>query len=137
MLRRWHASIGPCNLQCWQVAHEIRREVIAICANERLARDLRFCDGFRDAAGSVCRNIAEGFARYESGQIAQFFGYALASVAEVKDGWVEIRARGIINAHECERLVDRCEHARALMLNFIRPHLAKTRRNRRDRPNNR
>ena len=122
------------NLRCWQAANEVRCEVIAVCADERLARDLRFCDGFRDAAGSVCRNIAEGFARYESAQIVQFFGYALASLAEVKDGLTETCARGVIDARQCERLIDRCEHTRALMLNFMKPHLARGTRNRRRRP---
>ena len=116
------------NLQCWQLADQVRREVLAVCANDKLARDLRFCDEFRAAAGSVCRNIAEGFARYESRQIVQFFGYALGSLAEVKDGWTETWTRGIIDLEERERLLECCEHTRALMLNFMKPHMAKRRR---------
>jgi four helix bundle protein len=59
-------------LQCWQLANELRRKVIAICATDAAAQDRRFRNGFMDAAGSVCRNMAEGFRRFESAYIVQF-----------------------------------------------------------------
>ncbi len=73
------------DLQCWQIADALRSEVIAICARQQVSGDFKFCNGFRDAAGSVCRNVSEGFARYKPGEIVQFFRYALASLAELKD----------------------------------------------------
>ena len=115
----------PKDLRCWQLADAVRTEVIAICANKQVAADFRFCDGFRDAAGSVCRNIAEGFARYESADIVQFFRYALASLAEVQDYFVECGTRGVIAQAELARLLDRCEHTRATTLKFMKPHLRK------------
>jgi four helix bundle protein len=110
------------DLECWQLADRIRGEVIAICARDALAQDFRFCEGFRDAAGSVCRNIGEGFSRYRSPDIVQFFRYALASISEVKDYLVECQTRGALDASETERLMDQCEHVKAMMLKFIRPH---------------
>ena len=92
----WHAYHQPEDLRCWQLADAVRSEVIAICANKQIAGDFRFCDGFRDAAGSVCRNLAEGFARYESAEIVQFFRYALASLAEVQDYFTECGTRDLI-----------------------------------------
>jgi len=115
----------PRNLQCWQLADGIRRDVIAICAKKQVASDFRFCDGFRDAAGSVCRNIAEGFRRYESAEIVQFFRYALASLGEVQDYLAECVPRGALADSEHEQLFDRCEHTRATSLNFIKPHVLK------------
>ena len=50
-------------LRCWKLADELRVEVHAICARPVVQGDFRFCNSFRDACGSVCRNIAEGFAR--------------------------------------------------------------------------
>jgi four helix bundle protein len=111
------------DLQCWRLADAVRAEVIAICAKKPLARDFKFCNGFRDAAGSVCHNLAEGFERYESGHIVQFFRYALASLAEVKDYFSECHTRGVINQDQLERLRDRCEHTKATALNFMKPHL--------------
>ena len=116
----------PRDLQCWQLADAVRSEVIAICETKVLAHDPRFCNGFRDAAGSVCRNISEGFSRYESAQIVQFFRYALASLSEVKDYLRESAARGVITPAELGCLLDRCEHAKATALKFMRPHIAKT-----------
>ena len=101
----WNASCDPWvmtitdprDLRCWQLADAVRREVNALCKQPRLVNDFRFCDGFRDAAGSVCRNIAEGFARYESPSIVQFFRYALASLVEVQDYLNEASTRGALD----------------------------------------
>lgn len=110
------------DLQCWQLASSIREEVIAICANQRVAADFRFCNSFLDAAGSVCRNLSEGFARFESRQIVMFFGYALASLAEVQDHLEECRARHFIDQPQYEMLADRAEHTKATVLKFLRAH---------------
>ena len=112
-------------LQCWQLADGLRTKVIAICEHRRIASDFRFCDGFRDAAGSVCRNLAEGFARYQSREIVQFFRYALASLAETQDYLSECRARGAIDEPTLAGLLEHCGHTRATTLNFMKPHLRK------------
>jgi four helix bundle protein len=122
------------NLQCWQLASSIREEVIAICANERVAADFRFCTSFLDAAGSVCRNLSEGFARFESPQILVFFGYALASLAEVQDHLEECRARRLIDQRQYEILADRAQHTKAAALRFLRPHRARAARRGRPHP---
>jgi four helix bundle protein len=109
-------------LQCWQLANSLRQEVIALCETEQAASDFKFCGSFRDAAGSVCRNIAEGFSRYRSGEIVQFFGYALASLAEVQDHLEECRARRLVPEAELARLSDLAEHTRATALKFMRFH---------------
>jgi four helix bundle protein len=115
-------------LRCWQLADSLRSEVIAICARERVARDFKFCDNFLDAAGSVCHNISEGFARFESAEIVRFFRYALASLAEVQDQLVEGRQRTFIEPAEFDRLWDKAEHTKATSLNFMKPHVAKAKR---------
>ena len=119
------------DLRCWQLAHGIRLEVIALCAKPELGKDFKFCDGFRNAAGSVCRNIGEGFTRFESAEIVQFFRYALASLAEVQDYLVECQARGALEPSAASRLLDQCDHTRAMMLRFIKPHQARSQRRRR------
>ena len=92
-------------LRCWQLADSVRAEVNAICAKAAVAQDFRFCNGFRDAAGSVCHNLGEGFTRYRSGDIVQFFTYALASIAEVQDYLVESCTRGAITQSDMARLI--------------------------------
>jgi four helix bundle protein len=112
----------PKDLRCWRIADALRSDVIAISAKKEVATDFKFCTGFRDTAGSVCRNISEGFARYESADIVRFFRYALASLAELKDYFNECRKRGLVDDADLANLLDRCEHAKATALNFMKPH---------------
>jgi four helix bundle protein len=120
-------------LECWRLADELRTEVNAICAQEHVADRRRFCDGFTEAAGSVCRNISEGFVRYESAQIVQFFNYALASLAEVEDYLRECLTRKFIAQARFDKNLDLLEHTRAKTLRFMRPHQQKNRKRRRSR----
>ena len=69
-------------LQCWQLADNLRSEVYAICAQKNAAQ-YKFCAGFRDVASSVYRNLGEGFDRHTSPQIVQFCRYALGSLGEL------------------------------------------------------
>jgi four helix bundle protein len=63
----------------------------------------------------------------------QFFRYALASLAEVRDYLKECEERGVIDAAELARLVDTCEHTKATATKFMKPHLKKQ-RSKRSRP---
>ena len=121
------------DLQCWQLADNLRKQVHAICAQPEVVRYLRFCEGFTEAAGSVCRNISEGFGRFESAPIVQFFGYALGSLAEVEDYLRECETRGFIDAARLQELSKLVEHTRALTLNFSQYHQKKLRNARRSR----
>jgi four helix bundle protein len=115
------------NLQCWQLANALRVEVIAVCDRERVARDADFCSSFRSTASSVCRNLAEGFGRYESREIVLFFRYALASLAEVQDHLEECRQRRFLDAAEFDRLWDIAEHTKATATRFMKPHESRAR----------
>jgi four helix bundle protein len=127
------AARDASDLQCWRLADRLRSDVLGLCGREQISGDRKFCTGFADAAASVCRNLAEGFARYESGQIVQFFRYALASLAEVKDYLTECEERGVIDSVELAGLVDRCEHTKATATKFMKPHLSKSQRSKRSR----
>ena len=118
-------------LQCWQLANALRAEVIAICDNEPVARHLRFCSSFTEAAASVCRNIAEGFARFGSAEIVQFFGYALASLDETRDHLEECRVRRFISEADHQRLSTLAAQARGKIMTFRQYHITKARRPRR------
>ena len=102
-----------------------------ICAQDEVAPHFRFCSGFTEAAGSVCRNISEGFERFGSGSIVQFFSYALASLAEVEDYLRECVTRQFLERDRFQKNLDLAEHARATMLNFRRYHETKLKERRR------
>ena len=120
-------------LECWRLSDALRSEVHAICATAVVTNDRKFCTAFRDAAGSVCRNIAEGFARFHSADIVQFFTYALASLAEVQDGLKECLARQAVDQPKYDALFDLSEHAKATTLKFMRPHEEEVRKRRQSR----
>jgi four helix bundle protein len=120
-------------LQCWQLADRLRAEAIAICETPAAAKHCKFCDSFVDAAGSACRNIAEGFKRFRSPQIVMFFDYAIASLAEVQDHLCECFARKFVSKEEFDRLWDLSEHATATAIKFRKPHLEKVERTRQTR----
>ena len=109
-------------LECWQLADKLRAEVIAICEQPKVARHFRFCDGFTDAAGSVCRNMQEGFDRRLSTYIVQYFEFALGSLKEVMDYLHECTLRKFIDTARFEEAMEIAEHAKAKAINFKRFH---------------
>ena len=115
------------------LADRLRTEVLAICAQEAVCEHRKFCDGFTDAAGSICRNISEGFARFSSAMIVQFFGYAVASLAEVEDYLRECHQRRFIDAPRFDADQALLEHTRAKTLKFMRFHQQRVSRDRSQR----
>jgi len=87
-----------------------------------VAGDFKFCNSFRNAIGSVCRNITEGFTRGGSCEIVQFFTYSLASLAESQDHLEECRIRSVIDKERFDRDWDLAEHTKATCRNFMKPH---------------
>jgi len=92
------------DLEAWRLADELRRRIIAITARSPARVDGRFCSGIRDAAGSVCRNLAEGFERYHHRQFAFFVRVALGSLGETDDQLEEACQRGYLSAAELAEL---------------------------------
>lgn len=81
------------DLVAWQLADELRREVIAFTDKEPVARDFRFCSQIRDAVASACRNTSEGFGRFRPSENARFLEFTHASLSEVQDGLIEGREK--------------------------------------------
>lgn len=100
------------DLEAWQLADDLRREVIAFTAKPPASRDLRFCSGIRDAAGSVCRNLAEGFGRRRPREFAQYARIALGSLAEVQDQFLDARHRHYLSNADFTRLLALSERVR-------------------------
>jgi len=73
------------DLEAWQLADELRREVLALTETGPASRDFKFRDQIRDAVSSAARNIAEGFGRYHPPDFARFMQYSLSSTMETQD----------------------------------------------------
>lgn len=98
MARRYHDLIA------WQLADQLRHEVIGLTRRPEVARDRDFCEQIRDAAASGPNNITEGFLRYSHRDFARFVLIARSSVGEVQAELGDARDRGYLSEAEFQRL---------------------------------
>ncbi len=72
-------------LEAWQIADELKREVYALTETGPAAKDFKYRDQIRDSAASNSKNISEGFGRFRPAPFAQFMEFAVSSAMETKD----------------------------------------------------
>jgi four helix bundle protein len=92
------------DLVTWQLADELRREVIAFTAGGQAARDFEYRDQIRDAIGSACRNTSEGFDRFRPKEFGRFLEFARGSLGETQDCLVEAYEKKFITGELFDRL---------------------------------
>jgi len=71
-------------IQAWQKARELVREIYKTCQDGKLKRDFGLRDQICRAAVSSMSNIAEGFARKSDRDFAHFLDIAKGSATEVQ-----------------------------------------------------
>jgi len=71
-------------IDAWQKARQLVKELYAISAAGKFARDLVLRDQIRRAAVSIASNIAEGFGRGGNAEFIQFLSVAKGSAEEVR-----------------------------------------------------
>jgi four helix bundle protein len=72
------------DLECWQKARELTRDVYKLTRRNEIARDFGICDQIQRASVSTMSNIAEGFERRHIPEKVQFYNVAHGSNAEVR-----------------------------------------------------
>ena len=72
------------DLEIWQNARELCREVYRITSDGPFSHDFKMRDQIRASAGSVMDNIAEGFNRGGNKEFSQFLSISLGSIGEVR-----------------------------------------------------
>ena len=72
------------DLECWQEARTLVKEIYATTKNDAFKKDLRLCSQIQAAAASIMANIAEGFIRRSSKEFVQFLFIGMSSAAEVQ-----------------------------------------------------
>jgi four helix bundle protein len=72
------------DIQAWQRARQLVREVYRACAEGQLSRDFGLRDQLCRAAVSAMSNVAEGFAKKSDRDFAHFLDIARGSVTEVQ-----------------------------------------------------
>lgn len=92
----------------------------ALTAAPSVKADCSFCDSLRKTTSSVCRNLAEGFARFSRTEFAHAVRIALGSLAEVQDHLIEARANSYVTETRYEELLELSEHAKATMTRLLK-----------------
>ncbi|MDX9942027.1 MAG: four helix bundle protein [Bacteroidales bacterium] len=72
------------DLEIWQQARVIARQVFEISQNLPFSKDNKFKDQIRDSSGSIMDNIAEGFGRSGNKEFVQFLSIAKGSNDETR-----------------------------------------------------
>ena len=92
------------DLQCWQLANELKNAVYAFTSAPVLLKDGSFCDDIRRSSRSASANIAEGFGRQTHREFAHVLSIARASLMETENHLEHALACGYITDAEYSRL---------------------------------
>ena len=91
------------DLEAWQLADALKREVYALTANGPASKDFEFRNQIRASAASSTKNIAEGFGRFNPGDNARFVEISVSSTMETQDSLKD----GVDRAHFTPERVER------------------------------
>jgi four helix bundle protein len=116
------------DIQAWQKARALVREIYKSCAVGSLARDFGLRDQIRRAAVSSMSNVAEGFARKSDKEFAHYLDMARGSAIEVQSLLYVAHDVNYIDRHEFERLNGLADEAASLiggLTSYLRGRAAK------------
>jgi four helix bundle protein len=109
------------DLICWQLADQLRQLIIRHTADGTAAgKDFRFTSNMHEAIASVCRNQAEGFAKYYHRPQRPYFRTAKSSLAEVEDCIRDGHLRGHFEETLREEMATLCKRASAANLRYLK-----------------
>ena len=112
-------------LECWQLATDLKREVYGFTERPAVQRDTKYCEQIRDAAAGAPRTIAEGFGRRTHPDFARFLDMARASLTECQNHLLDGVDRRHLSPEESDRLVvlaKRASGAVAALQRYLRGH---------------
>ena len=96
-------------LNCWQVARELTREIYKISNSGEFSRDFGLRDQMRRAAVSIMSNIAEGFESRTRKLFIEFLGRAKGSAGELRCQLYIASDVGYITSEQFKALYDRVD----------------------------
>ena len=107
------------DIQAWQIARELTRQVYAATRKEPFARDYGLRDEVTRAAGSIMHNIAEGFDAETNAEFVRFLGYAKRSCTEVQSELYVAQDQAYFDHTTFKILYDMAAEARAAIRGFM------------------
>ena len=107
------------DLQIWQEARRLAKEIHLIAVETDLKSDFRFKEQIKSSSGSIMDNIAEGFERDGNLEFRQFLSIAKGSDGETRSQLYRILDFGQINESKFELLKKDYENLSGKIKNFI------------------
>ena len=107
------------DLEAWQIADELKREVYALTETGPASKDFKFRDQIRASAASSTKNIAEGFGRFRPAENAHFVEFSVASAMETKDSLKDGVDRGHFTPARVARAQELAERSIQCSTRFI------------------
>lgn len=107
------------DLEIWQEARRLSREIIRIAKDTDLRVDFKFKEQIKSSSGSVMDNVAEGFERNGNIEFRQFLSIAKASAGETRSQIYRLFDNEYITQEELDSLVSDYEKLSGKINNFI------------------
>ena len=107
------------DIEAWQRARELVREVYQMCAEGRLSRDFSLQGQLCRAAVSCMSNIAEGFSRNSDKDFAHFLDIAKGSALEIQSLLYVALDLNYVEKSEFERLYELADRVASLIGGLI------------------
>jgi four helix bundle protein len=98
-------------LECWQLADELRQRILQIVKRPNVERDRKFCDDIDRAINSACHNTSEGFYKFKHKQFAASMRIARGELGEARDQLEAAAQKKYIDREEHEELEALCRRA--------------------------
>ena len=107
------------DLEIWQEARRLAKEIHIISIETELKNDFRFRDQIKSSSGSVMDNIAEGFERNGNLEFRQFLSIAKGSAGESRSQLYRVWDFNYINDEKFNVLRIDYENLSGKINNFI------------------
>jgi len=107
-------------LHCYQLAVQIRREVLRLTRRDPVRKDFKFVSQIRDSARGGPRNISEGYSRFNPAEILPFLSYAKATIDETGNHMIDGRQSGYFSAEETDSVMGLIDRVIAALLKWMK-----------------
>jgi four helix bundle protein len=107
------------DLEIWQEARKLAKEVFIISKETDLKTDFRFKEQIKASSGSVMDNIAEGFERDGNLEFRQFLSIAKGSAGETRSQIYRLYDCEYISEEQFKDLKNKYENLSGKIKNFI------------------